>query len=168
MVLGHYERAMSRFQRVRRAAVLAAAVTLIPVLALMQPAPAVAANWLELNFWLSGPRYDAQIPVCNSGWVLHDIRWNFRTKEGRFWNSDLSIVEIGDIKQVAFRPWAEATVPRRWCTGKALVSDGKWRQVNFSIVEAGGAIGSTWGVEWCVVGLDRNWAYSPGCKMARP
>ena len=82
---------MSRFQRVRRAAVLAAAVTLMPVLALMQPAPAVAANWLELNFWLSGPRYDAQIPICDSGWVLHDIRWNFRTKEGRFWNSDLSI-----------------------------------------------------------------------------
>jgi hypothetical protein len=26
----------------------------------------------------------------------------------------------------------------------------------------------TWGVEWCVVGLDRNWAYNPRCKMARP
>jgi hypothetical protein len=26
----------------------------------------------------------------------------------------------------------------------------------------------TWGVEWCVVGLDRNWAYNPACKMARP
>ena len=29
-------------------------------------------------------------------------------------------------------------------------------------------IGSSWGVEWCVVGLDRNWAYNPACKMARP
>jgi len=29
-------------------------------------------------------------------------------------------------------------------------------------------IGQTYGVEWCVVGLDRNWAYSPSCKMARP
>jgi len=26
----------------------------------------------------------------------------------------------------------------------------------------------TWGVEWCVVGLDRNWAYNPACKMAQP
>jgi len=26
----------------------------------------------------------------------------------------------------------------------------------------------TWGVEWCVVGLDRNWAYNPTCKMAQP
>jgi hypothetical protein len=29
-------------------------------------------------------------------------------------------------------------------------------------------IGMTWGVEWCVVGLDRNWAYNPICKMAQP
>ena len=21
---------------------------------------------------------------------------------------------------------------------------------------------------WCVVGFDRNWAYNPGCRMARP
>ena len=24
------------------------------------------------------------------------------------------------------------------------------------------------GVEFCVVGLDRNWAYNPACKAARP
>ena len=29
-------------------------------------------------------------------------------------------------------------------------------------------IGATFGVEWCVVGLDRNWAYNPFCKMAQP
>ena len=155
-------------KRVRRAVLLTAAIALTAVLELFRPAPATAANWLELNFWLSGPRDDAQVPLCDSGWVLHDIRWNFRTKEGRFWNSDLSIVEIGDVKQVAFRPWAEATIPRRWCSGKVLVSDGKWRPVHFSIVESGGAIGALWGVEWCVVGLDRNWAYNPRCKMARP
>jgi hypothetical protein len=29
-------------------------------------------------------------------------------------------------------------------------------------------VGATWGVEWCVTRLDRNWAYNPACKMARP
>jgi hypothetical protein len=29
-------------------------------------------------------------------------------------------------------------------------------------------IGATWGVTWCVVGLDRNWAYNPDCRMAMP
>jgi hypothetical protein len=152
----------------KRIVLLAAAVVMTAAIEMARTTPAAAANWLELNFWLSGPRYDAEIPPCDSGWVLSDIRGNFGTKERRFWNSDLSIVEVSQVRQVAFRPWAEATVPRRWCAGKVLVSDGKWRPVYYSIVEAGGAIGASWGVEWCVVGLDRNWAYSPRCKMARP
>ena len=60
------------------------------------------------------------------------------------------------------------TVPRRFCTAVAAVSDGHKHTVNYSIAEDAGMIGMTWGVEWCVVGLDRNWAYNPACKMARP
>jgi hypothetical protein len=40
--------------------------------------------------------------------------------------------------------------------------------VYYSIGEDTGFIGWSWGIEWCVVGVDRNWAYNPGCKMARP
>jgi hypothetical protein len=40
--------------------------------------------------------------------------------------------------------------------------------VNYWIGEDTGIIGMTWGVEWCVAGLDRNWAFNPRCKMARP
>ena len=29
-------------------------------------------------------------------------------------------------------------------------------------------IGWGYGVEWCVHGLDRNHAFAPNCKMARP
>ena len=73
---------------------LAALAASQPPSRLARPTPAVAANWLEMNFWLSGPRYDAELPPCDSGWALSDIRGNFGTKEGRFWNSDLSIVEV--------------------------------------------------------------------------
>ena len=31
-----------------------------------------------------------------------------------------------------------------------------------------GMIGANWGVEWCVTGTDRDWAYNPGCAMAQP
>ena len=147
---------------------LAAAVILTGAIDLTRTAPAGAASWLEKNFWLSGPRYDAIVPPCESGWALDKIRSRFGTKESRFWNSALTIVEFGQIRQIAFRPWAEATVPRRFCSGKVLVSDGRWRPVYYSIIEDGGMIGASWGVEWCVVGLDRNWAYNPNCKMARP
>jgi len=40
--------------------------------------------------------------------------------------------------------------------------------VHYSIIEDGGFAGFTDGVEWCVVGLDRDWAYNPACKAARP
>jgi hypothetical protein len=155
-------------KRVRRVVLLIAAVAVTAALELFRLAPANAASWLEQNFWLSGPRYDAQLPPCDSGWVLSTIRSRFGTKEGRFWNSDLSILEIGEIRQVAFRPWAEATIPRRFCSGKVLISDGRWRPVHYSIIEDAGMIGMKWGVEWCVVGIDRNWAYNPRCKMAQP
>ena len=72
------------------------------------------------------------------------------------------------MREIAFSPWAEGTIPRRFCSALALVSDGRKHAVYYSIGEDTGMIGSSWGVEWCVVGLDRNWAYNPRCKMARP
>ena len=35
-------------------------------------------------------------------------------------------------------------------------------------MSAFGIIGATWGVEWCVVGLDPNFAYAPACSILRP
>ena len=49
-----------------------------------------------------------------------------------------------------------------------MLSDGKVRTVTFSIIEDGGFASFGQGVEWCVTGLDRNWAYNPACKAARP
>jgi hypothetical protein len=128
--------------------------------------PASAANWLEQNFWMSGPRYDSRLPSCEAG--LPTIAGRFATKEARFWNSSLSIQEFARVRETALRPWAEQTIPRRFCSAEARISDGKWRTVHYVIAEDTSLIGLTWDVEWCVVGLDRNWAYAPGCKMARP
>lgn len=148
-----------------RAAIVAVGATLIAGAATV---PAVAANWFEKNFYLSGPRYDSSLPACNDYWVFNTIKKRFASKEGRFWVSDLQINDFDQIHEVAFRPWADATIPRRFCTGRALISDGVWRTVRYSIVEDAGMISWTWGVEWCVIGLDRNWAYSPACKEAGP
>jgi hypothetical protein len=72
------------------------------------------------------------------------------------------------VHQIAFSPWAPGTIPRRFCRAVAQVSDGRKHAVYYWIGEDTGMIGASWGVEWCVVGLDRNWAYNPACKMARP
>jgi hypothetical protein len=132
------------------------------------PAPVHAANWLEKNFWLWGPEYEGVLPPCDLPAALARIGSRFEQKEGRFWNSGLEIVGFENIRETAFRPWAPDTIPRRFCSGVVLINDGSRRPVHYSIAEDTGIIGATWGVEWCVVGIDRNWAYNPACRMARP
>jgi hypothetical protein len=127
-----------------------------------------AAGWLEKNFWLSGPRYDRDIPACNYQAALDRIAWNFSSKEGRFWNSELRIVGFENIKESAVLPWAAQSIPRRFCNGLVLINDGARRPIYYSIGEDTGLIGMEWGVNFCVVGLDRDWSSNPNCRAAKP
>ena len=130
--------------------------------------PGHTAGFFEKNFYLSGPRYSADVPLCEESGPLSTIRSRFGTKEHRFWNSELTIVDFANVREIAFRPWAPGAIPRRFCRADALISDGVKRPVYYSIIEDGGLIGATYGVDWCVVGLDRNWSFNPACKMAKP
>ncbi len=150
--------------RARLGTLLAAAFAV----AALSAAPAQAAGPLEKNFWLSGPRYDAILPPCENPAVLQQISLAFAEKETKFWNSVLRIVAFPRVREIAFRPWAVNAIPRRFCTAQAVISDGVKRSVHYSIIEDASEIGVTWGIEWCVAGLDRNWAYNPRCRMARP
>jgi hypothetical protein len=125
-----------------------------------------AAGFLEKEYWLPGPRYDSNVPPCNAH--LDDIAANFVEKEAKFWNSKLYITGFTNVREIAFRPWQSENIPRRFCTAQVAISDGTVRTMNFSIIEDGGfaSIGS--GVEFCIIGLDRNWAFNPACRMARP
>ena len=127
-----------------------------------------AASWLEKNFWLSGPRYDRAMPACDYAPALDRIIGNFHTKEFRFWNSELRIVGIEDIRETNTMPWAAQAIPRRYCSGTALINDGARHPIFYSIAEDTGMIGMDWGVNFCVAGLDRNWAYGPACRAAQP
>ena len=127
---------------------------------------AQAANPLELNFWLSGPRYDGRVANCEA--ALSTITSQFREKESTFWNSRLTITAYGRIHEVAYRPWQSDNIPRRYCSGDVQLSDGQVHAVHYSIIEDGGFAGYDQGVEWCVTGLDRNWAYNPSCVGAKP
>jgi hypothetical protein len=132
---------------------------------------AQAASPFELNLWLSGPNYDAVVPLCGEAGPLKRSQEHFAEKESQYWVSDLKILGFENIREIAFRPWVpwlEGIIPRRYCTAIALVSDGVKRSVSYSIGEDEGFAGMGYGVDWCVVGLDRSWAYNPACVMARP
>lgn len=127
---------------------------------------AQAANPMELNFGLFGPRYDGRVAECTR--ALGTITTQFWEKESSFWNSNLRITAYGEVRETAFRPWQSDNIPRRYCSADVMLSDGKMHTVHYSIIEDGGFAGFGQGVEWCVTGLDRDWAYNPGCKAAQP
>jgi hypothetical protein len=129
-------------------------------------APAQAANFLQKDIYMTGPNFDGVLPPCEA--ALDTIASRFAQKEGQYWNSNLQILDFEKVRETAFSPWAAGTIPRRFCSALATVSDGRKHRVNYWIGEDTGMIGGSWGVEWCVAGLDRNWAYNPACKMARP
>jgi hypothetical protein len=117
---------------------------------------------------LSPRQYDAGLPACEDASVLNDVASSFETKERRFWNSELKILSFERVQQVAWRPWGLDYIPRRYCTGTVIVSDGYRHKVNFSIREDLGFIGVGWDTDSCVDGFDRHYAYAPHCKQAAP
>jgi hypothetical protein len=149
-----------------RALMLSSALAL--TMSVLSAGTAGAASWLEMNFYLSGPRYDGVLPPCDYPDALSKIASRFNQKENNFWNTDLRIVGFERIRETAFRAWHANTIPRRFCSGVVEVTDGRKHAIHYSIAEDTGMIGAQWGVEWCVVGLDRNWSYNPACKMAKP
>ncbi len=144
------------------------ALSLTLALSFMAASQARAAGWWEKTFWMSGPRYERVMPACDYPAALDRIFAQFRTKEFGFWNSELRIVGVEDIKETAVMPWAAQSIPRRFCSGTAVINDGAKHPMYYSIAEDTGMIGMDWGVNFCVVGLDRDWAYNPRCRAAKP
>lgn len=140
----------------RCTAVVGAAVILLAALSWSGSGRAAGPN--DYPEWI--------LPSCDA--ALDEVASAFQEKESRFWNSNLQIVNFSEVRETAFRPWSANVATRRFCRAKAQVSDGVWHPVYFSLVYGMGEVGATWDVQWCVVGLDRNWANNPSCRMAQP
>ena len=112
--------------------------------------------------------YSGIVPPCEDQGSLSVIQSHFVEREAEYWHSGLAIAAFEDVREVGFRANGLDYIPRRYCQARVLMSDQKIRTVDYSLVEAGGGIGFQTGVIFCVVGLDRNDAFAPGCKMALP
>jgi hypothetical protein len=112
--------------------------------------------------------YDDVLPACDDPAVFERIQGRFHDREAEFWNTGLEILGFGKVAEIGYKTNGLDYIPRRYCTARAYLNDEKSHQVSYSINEDLGIIGFGFGVEWCVGGLDRNDAYAPNCKMARP
>jgi hypothetical protein len=112
--------------------------------------------------------FTGSLPLCGDPAVLARVANQFAEKEAQFWNSELTIVEYDRIHPLAYKPWGLDHIPRRYCTATATLSNSRRHRVDYSVREDLDFIGNGWGIEFCVQGLDRNWAFAPACRMARP
>jgi hypothetical protein len=112
--------------------------------------------------------YTGNIPVCDDPGVLERVGTRFAQKESEYWNSTLQIDKFDRVKEISLRGNGVAYIPRRYCIARAYLNDSQERTVIYDIQESLGIIGMGYGVEWCVVGLDRNSAYAPACSVLRP
>lgn len=151
----------------RRASLRSAIVALTGLAALSAQAGGTRqvnpADWAESRII----PFSASLPGCEDPAVLGEIRSWFNSREATYWGP-LQIVAFDKVQPIAWRPWGEDFIPRRFCTARVTTNDGKLRRVDYSVRERLGLFGMTWNVNWCVDGLDRHRSYAPGCQMARP
>ncbi len=110
----------------------------------------------------------ADMPGCDNGWVLSTVSGRFAGTQREFWNSNSSIAGFDRVREIGFRSNGLAYIPRRYCVARAAMSDLKYRTVVYAVASQTGLLGMTWGVEWCVVGIDPTFAYAPDCEVIRP
>jgi hypothetical protein len=118
----------------------------------------------------------ANVPVCDDPAVLSTITGRFGEAENTFWGGANAITGYEKVREIGFRSNGVDYIPRRYCVGRALTVDPRApstqqprpHTVVYRIGASTGMIGWNWGVEWCVVGFDREHAYEPACYVLRP
>ena len=120
--------------------------------------------------------YSSDLPTCDDASVLSTISRRFDEAENTYWGGTHAIWGYTRVREIGFRANGLSYIPRRYCVALAAVEDPrvpppdqrKPRTVVYWVGANAGTIGWSWGVEWCVVGLDREHAYSPDCLILRP
>ncbi len=120
----------------------------------------------------------ANVPVCDDHVVLSAITDQFDETESLYWGGVHAIDAFERIREIGFRSDGIDYIPRRYCVARALIynprvtppEQRRARTIVYNVGAAEGFLGLTWGVEWCVVGLDRELAYEydSDCALLRP
>ena len=149
-----------------RTLLLASASAFAAALVALPGSTASGANWLEMNFYMSGPEYEGKLPPCDYRDALVKIASRFNQKENVYWNTDLRY-SSSEIRRDGTSPLGRqynsaSLLQHRAGHGRPHVHHPLFdrRRYRHDRRQLGG-----W---WCVVRLDRNWSYEPTCKMARP
>jgi hypothetical protein len=120
--------------------------------------------------------FSSNLPTCDDPSVLSTITGRFSEAENTYWGGQNAVGGFERVKEIGFRANGLGYIPRRYCVARVAVVDPRVppppqppeHTVVYSVTAAAGLIVFSWGVEWCVVGFDREHAYEPACGVLRP
>jgi hypothetical protein len=112
--------------------------------------------------------FSGRVDACDDPSVLRALTERFQIRENHYWRSGLRLLAFDEIRDHGYRTDGYDLIPRRYCQARGAFNDDKYRQVVYWIGEKQGFAGYGFGVEWCIEGLDRNYAFGPDCQAARP
>lgn len=137
----------------------------LAVLALQIP-PAAADNFTFYNSpHRAGPW---QGPACDAPQVHNRIAVRFDKAEAIYWHTGVRMALITDPRETTFRDWEPSIIATRYCTATAYLTDGTRYKLVYWLRSEQGFAGVSWGVQFCLVGRDRNMSYAPHCRMLKP
>ncbi|MEP0943456.1 MAG: hypothetical protein ABJH63_06025 [Rhizobiaceae bacterium] len=106
-------------------------------------------------------------PECHDDKVLRTIIKRFNGAENQNWQRGFTLSEIERTRETLGQSTYESPIPRRYCRGHALLSNGKHPTV-FYLIEGGqGLAGNSFNVEFCISGLDEWNDYDGSCRAIR-
>ncbi len=110
---------------------------------------------------------EPRLPDCTAGSVQSAVAGAIARARRDYYNGR-TILNIDEITEVAYRANGISPLARRYCRGKASLSDGSYQSVHYLVEEHAGFVGISWNVEACLAPLDKWHVYGARCSTARP
>lgn len=145
---------IARFARLTLSAFAVAAVLATPA----------ASEEFKPYFSFSGKK---RLPDCTASSVTGAVTGTV-SRAQKSYNDGIRIVGIDNIQEVAYQANGVSPIARRYCNGKASLSDGSLQQVHYMLEENAGFAGVSWRVEACLSPLDKWHVYGGDCSTTRP
>ncbi|GAB4521075.1 MAG: hypothetical protein Tsb0019_22320 [Roseibium sp.] len=123
-----------------------------------------AADDYRVYFSFSGEK---RLPDCTAASVQSAVAGSIARAKKDYYGGR-TIVSVDDIREVGYRENGVSPVARRYCLGKAGLSDGSYQSVHYMVEEHAGFVGVGWNVEACLSPLDKWRVYGAGCSTVRP
>ncbi|WP_439528911.1 cytoplasmic protein [Pannonibacter sp.] len=110
---------------------------------------------------------EPRLPACDSPAVQSAVAGRVASADALYYGGR-TITVIDRIAETAYKANGISPLARRFCTGIATLSDGSRHTVHYALVQHGGFVGLSWGVDACLNGLDRWYVHDASCRTVRP